>query len=168
MILSLFGIKGTLWFISNDGAIFTNIWFLNISVSQNTIPRNVRISPSTIHNIIKWFRESREQKSVHPIIKTCRGYPETLSQLPETPATYLSLSLSEMDWLKVETCAMFWQVYVSHCFWKSWTLNPPGKKWKGPSRLHKTQSNAKICEGLGCVSPHYESQNTAREHACRH
>lgn len=42
---------------SNDGVGFTDIQFL--TVSQNTVARNLGISPLTIYIIIKSFRESR-------------------------------------------------------------------------------------------------------------
>ena len=58
-------------FTSKDGARFTTLWTtagenrrtVKNNVPQRTIARNLGISSSTVHNIIKRFRESG--KSLH-------------------------------------------------------------------------------------------------------
>lgn len=52
--------NGTLSFTDKDGARRTEIIFLNISVSYHTTAKKIGILPSTIHNIIKRFREFAE------------------------------------------------------------------------------------------------------------
>lgn len=61
-------------------------------------------------------------------------------QHPETPLASLGPSSSEMDWHKVEKCAVVWRVHISNCFWKLWTSCPPGQRGKGPSGSHKFKS----------------------------
>ena len=87
-------------------------------------------------------------------IKTLQCKVKALyQQHPEMLPASLGSSSSEMDWHKVEKCAVVWRVHISNCFWKSWMSCHPGQRGNRPSRLLSAQSSkANICDGMGVVS----------------
>ena len=113
---------------------------LKVNVSQHKIAKNLGLSPSTVHNIVKWFRESGEV-SVHKgqgqkpllnardsggivwetvMILSCHCIKKCNLKMyyAETPPSSLGPESSEMDWKTVETCSLVRRVHISACFWE--------------------------------------------------
>ncbi len=137
--ISVFASKTTLCQTSWDKVA------IKIHISHCKIAKNLGPPPTTIHNIVKQFRESREI-SVHigQVRKPQVNVHDLWALIWQCIRNHLDATgfsgqeLISDSQKTVEMCAVRW-VHVSACSWEKQTSNSQSQWPKGPSRFYQRQ-----------------------------